>query len=478
MGVGINYTATPTGSEFHSNEDFARFVIGPVGSGKTTMGLIELLLRGIKQKPDLAGVRKTRGLVIRNSFPELRSTTIPSYLSWYREICSITYGSPITSRIKLPLPDGTTLDQEIFFIGLDDEQSAKKLFSMELTFAFLDEFIFIPSHILDILSARVGRYPEIRSGSKPTYYGFWGTSNPCSVEHWYYTLSQEKRPEGYHFFHQPPGLISKEIDGKEVLITNPDAENLLYLPDGYYTKQAIGKDNDYIKVFLMGHFGELRSGKPVYPQYNDDIHFTEKDYEPNKSLPVVVGIDVGLHGNAAVFTQLLPTGELVVFDEIFAKDLSISQFARDLLVPHINNNYFKFNLSLVADPAATARSASNKRSAFDIFKRDHRLPVEIASTNDILARINSVVDFLVKVEGFTVTPKAPWVRRGMISEYKYKEVKGSLGTRYHDKPDKGDYSHTADALQYAALKHRRVKLQTRKRIKPKHSSIGDLNAGY
>lgn len=344
---------------------------------------------------------------------------------------------------------------------------------MELTFAFLDEFIHIPEHILDILSGRVGRYPEVRLQT-PSWYGVFGTSNPCSVEHWYYKLSQEKRPEDFSFYYQPPGLL---VDDRGKYFTNPDAENLLYLPEGYYTKQAIGKDEDYIKVFLMGNFGQLRSGKSVYPQYKDGVHYTEANYEPDKRLPIVIGIDVGLHGNAAVFTQLLATGQLMVFDELFSKDLSISEFARDVLVPHINNNYFKHNISLVADPAATARSLSNKRSAFDIFKRDHRLPVEIAVTNDILARINSVVDFLVKIDGFVVTKKAPWIRRGMISEYKYKEVKGSLGTRHHDKPDKNEYSHTQDALQYACLKHRRVKLSTRRFTKPKYTGPSD-GSGY
>ena len=470
----IDYVAGPTGALFHNDLSFMRFVMGPFGSGKTTIGLIELLLRGIQQAPDIAGYRRSRGLVVRNSFPELRSTTIPSYLSWFRDIADITYGSPITGRINLPLPDGTTLEQEIYFIGLDDEQSAKKLFSMELTFAFIDEFVHVPEHILDILSGRVGRYPEVRMGG-PSWYGIWGTSNPCSVEHWYYRLSQEKRPEGFNFYHQPPGLI---VDEKCKFQTNPDAENLMYLPDGYYTKQAIGKDDDYIKVFLMGHFGELRSGKPVYPQYKDEIHFTEEDYVPSKHLPIVVGVDVGLHGNAAVFTQLLKTGQLIVFDELFSKETSITEFARDILVPHIQTNYFKYNISLVADPAATHRSQSNKRSAFDIFRQDFKLPVEIAITNDILARVESVVSFLIKQDGFSITSKAPWTRRGMISEYKYKEKKGSMGTLHHEKPDKNDYSHTADALQYAALKFRRVNLQTRRRIKPKYHSVGDSDAGY
>lgn len=470
----INYHAGPTGQKFHSDDSFIRFIMGPFGSGKTTIGLIELLLRGIKQAPDITGKRKSRGIVIRNSFPELRSTTIPSYLSWYREICTITYGSPITATINLPLPDGTQLEQEIFFIGLDDEGSAKKLFSMELTFGFIDEFVHVPEHILEILSGRVGRYPEVRTGG-PTWYGIWGTSNPCSVEHWYYKLSQETKPEQMTFYHQPPGLIT---DDKGKLITNPDAENLKFLPDGYYTKQAIGKDDDYIKVFLMGQFGELRSGKPVYPQYKDELHYVEEVYEPDKRLPITVGIDVGLHGNAAIFTQLLPTGTLVVFDELFSKETSITEFARDILVPHINNNYFKYNMILVTDPAATSRSSSNKRSAFDIFKREHNLPVEVAPTNDILARIDAVVSFLVKRDGFVIGPKAPWVRRGMISEYRYKDIKGSLGTRFHDKPEKNEYSHTADALQYAALKYRRVKLHNRRTIKSKYTSVADSTAGY
>jgi len=434
------------------------------------------LLRGITQKPDIYGKRKTRAIVIRNSFPELKSTTIPSYLSWFRDISKIVYGSPITSTVQLPLPDGTIMEQEIFFIGLDDEQSASKLFSMELTFGFLDEFVHIPEHILNILSGRIGRYPEVRFGG-PSWYGYWGTSNPCSVEHWYYRLSQELRPPGYSFYHQPPGVI---FDDKGKLITNPDAENLKYLVDGYYTKQSIGKDEDYIKVFLMGLFGELRAGKPVYPQYKDDIHFSKEDWEPNKNLPIVVGMDVGLHGNAVVFTQLLPTGTVVIFDEIFSKETSISEFAQNVLIPHINNNYFKYNMVFVVDPSARTRSpnSKNKKSAFDILRKDFNLPVETAVTNDILARVDAVVTFLVLRDGFVVTPKASWVRRGLISEYKYKEIKGSLGTRFHDSPEKNEHSHIADALQYACLKHKRVKSKRRIKIRPTYTSIGDSISGY
>jgi hypothetical protein len=44
----INYTPLPTGERLHASEDLFQHIIGPVGSGKTTMCLAHMLLCGLQ----------------------------------------------------------------------------------------------------------------------------------------------------------------------------------------------------------------------------------------------------------------------------------------------------------------------------------------------------------------------------------------------------------------------------------------------
>ena len=410
---------------------------------------------------------------------ELKTTTLKTFEAWFGGIAKITYSSPITAVISLPdIGDGTGLHQEIYFIPLDDESSINKLMSLELTYGFLDEVVFIPERVIEVLSGRVGRFPQMLHGG-PTWYGLWMTTNPCPVDHWFFNLFEVKKPEGCVLYRQPPGLIFKEdLKGGGQWITNPKAENLKFLPDGYYTKQSIGKDQDYIKVYLCGDWGELRSGKPVYPMYKDDIHTAKEAIVPAKDLPITIGIDIGIHGNAAVFTQLLPTGQLVVFDELLETEKSVTEFVQDILKPYIYSKYFKYSFRMVMDPAAKIRSQSNKKSALDIF-REEGLPAEVAYTNDFMARKEAVVYFLVKQDGFLLDPACDYLRRGFISKYRYEQIKGRVDGKVKEQPEKGAFSHNADALQYACLHYKQLKVKRRKFAKPNHyTNPAQSVAGY
>ena len=48
---------------------------------------------------------------------------------------------------------------------------------------------------------------------------------------------------------------------------------------------------------------------------------------------------------------------------------------------------------------------------------------------------------------FTVLPKASMIRKGLQGGFCYKRVQVS-GERYADKPDKNEYSHFVEALEY------------------------------
>jgi hypothetical protein len=71
-----------------------------------------------------------------------------------------------------------------------------------------------------------------------------------------------------------------------------------------------------------------------------------------------------------------------------------------------------------------------------------------------MARINAVDVLLTKLIGgkpaFQISPCCEMLRRGFISEYKYHIFKG-VTERVGEKPEKNEFSHVHDALQYGAL---------------------------
>ena len=75
----INYAPTRIGNLFHYDNSFIRLLLGPVGCGKSVSNLAEIMMRACRQQPGNDGVRHTRWGVIRNTYPELKSTTIKTW---------------------------------------------------------------------------------------------------------------------------------------------------------------------------------------------------------------------------------------------------------------------------------------------------------------------------------------------------------------------------------------------------------------
>ena len=69
-----------------------------------------------------------------------------------------------------------------------------------------------------------------------------------------------------------------------------------------------------------------------------------------------------------------------------------------------------------------------------------------------LESVRNVLNRLVDgTPGLLISPLCKKLRRGFASGYHYKRVKLDDGERYHDRPNKNEYSHPHDALQYALL---------------------------
>jgi len=75
-----SYSDVPTIKAFAKDSTFIRAITGPFGSGKSSGCDIEIYRRAVGQEPSPDGVRKTRFAAVRNSYPQLRDTTIPTFM--------------------------------------------------------------------------------------------------------------------------------------------------------------------------------------------------------------------------------------------------------------------------------------------------------------------------------------------------------------------------------------------------------------
>lgn len=485
MATHINYQASPTAAKFHASKAFVRGLMGPIGSGKSVACVQDLLYWALHQQPDDQGIRKTRFAIIRNTYPELKSTTLKTWKDWIPvQVCQIVYDKPIRGKMEYQLPDGTTALMEVLFLALDQEKDVKKLLSLELTMAWLNEVREIPKAIIDAATGRVGRYPPKRQGG-PTRYGVIMDTNPCDDDHWYYRLAEEEKPGNWNFFRQPPALL---LNDENDWIPNPDAENVKHLTAGYgyWLNQVSGKSRQWIRVYIEGTYGTIMDGRAVYPEYRDDVHVAEEGIEPYEQCPLILGWDFGLTP-ACIIAQVSPRGRLVILNELVAERMGLRQFAEVVVKPFLASRLPNYPIGASsADPAGTAESQTDEQSCLQVLN-EIGIQTYPAPTNKIEPRLQAVRDFLTRMidgkPGFLMSKSCKVLRKGFCGGYKYQRVRVAGDERYKDKPDKNRYSHPHDALQYLCLAAGRAYddlavIQSQSGDSYGHWSSGDDASGY
>lgn len=425
-------------------------VAGPVGSGKTVGSIMKGMSVSLTQSP-FERIRYSRGMILRNTYPELRSTVIKSFQEWFpEEVAPINWASPITAKFEVELPDKTRMRAEVLFLALDRPEDVGKLKSLELTWAAISEMSEVPKAVFDMATQRVGRYPPKRWGGA-SWYGVFGDTNMPDTDHWIYRLFEEEKPKGFRLFHQPGGLM--EVGGEYV--PNPEAENIENLPGGheYYLRQIQGKAKEWIKVYALAKYGIVSTGKPVYSQYNDEIHV--RDIHPYEGKPLLIGFDFG--HPAAVICQVSPMGQLRVYADLVEDEtMGIQQFARDVLKPFLAMNFPGYRFQCCGDPAGVRRADSDEKTAFQVLAQEGFIAMPAVS-NEPKARREAVIKYLTKMvsdgqPGLLVSPSATYTRKGFIGGYCFKRVQvAGWDAHYRDVPEKNVYSHAHDALQYVAL---------------------------
>lgn len=432
MNIVYDYADVPTIRDFAKNDKFIRGLMGPFGSGKSTGCLMEIIRRAHEQVPSKDGVRRTRWAVVRNTYPQLRDTTIKTVHDWFPPN---RFGQWKQQDHDYLITGFKGCHIELMFRALDRPDQVSNLLSLELTGAWMNEAREIPKPIFNAIQGRVGRFPAVKDGGC-TWDGIIMDTNPPDLDSWWYHLFEENLPENAAIFKQPSGL-------------SPDAENRTHLKKNYYENLSVGKDPEWVKVYVKGEYGFVIDGKPIYPEYSDSVHC--QTVTAVKGITIYRGWDFGLTP-ACVFTQLLPSGQWIVFDELVAEDMGIDRFS-DRVIQYCNQNYNGFAFEDIGDPAGMKRSETDEKSCFQIMWAKN---IQISGgEQDPTMRIESVkkpLNTLVSGKpGLVLSPQCKTLRKGFQGGYQYRRLQTS-GDRFTEKPDKNQYSHPHDALQYIATR--------------------------
>ncbi|MFM7007813.1 MAG: hypothetical protein ACKO0Z_00525 [Betaproteobacteria bacterium] len=440
----INYTPPPIIKKFIKHykpgELFTDWIIGPVGSGKTTGIFFKLIYMAMLQAASpVDGIRRSRCVIVRSTMPQLRDTTIKSFNYWFK------YGQAgkwkaTTNDFILRFGD---VECEVMFRPLDTPDDVDRVLSLEVTFAIIDEFVQIPQQIVDALAARCGRYPPIVEGGA-TNWGMWGASNPGNESDWWYphledheALPEGVEPADWTYFKQPSGF-------------SPEAENLDNLPgkEAYYTNLAKGKSKNWTKQFIEVCWGFSHAGKPVFPMFDINIHVSKKPMEPIPGLQLAIGYDPGVHSGITI-GQYTDFGQVRVYDAIALDNYTTERMITERLKPLLRRKYPNYEVVVIPDPSSANRAQAQDTSVMQVLKK--HFAVKADTNNQIESRLAPAEYYMLRLTGsgpalqIDPTGCAPLIR-ALKGGYRYAATRQDAPTK--DIPDKNIHSNIADAFTY------------------------------
>lgn len=418
------------------------WIVGPVGSGKTTGVFFKLCyMAKLQAKSPIDGIRRSRCVIVRSTMPQLRDTTIKSFNYWFKDGVAGKWRAT-DSTFTLRFDD---VECEVLFRPLDTPDDVDRVLSLEVTFAIIDEFVQIPQQIVEALSARCGRFPPEHEGGA-TNWGMWGASNPGMEGDWWYPMLEDhsQLPTGqepasnWTYFKQPSGFD----DG---------AENTANLPGkrDYYTNLAKGKTKHWVKQFIEVEWGYSLAGLPVFPMFDASMHVAKRWETPNRARPLLVGYDPGKY-SAWIFGQYDEEfGRVVIFDEIVLEGYATDRAIAEKVKPLLRSRYPGFDVLVIPDPASSQQSSAQQGSSVIKELKKH-FKVHVDTDNTIASRLDPAMYYMMRLTGngpaLLLMPQVVKLKRALMTGYRY--VVNTRGESKSDVPDKNIHSHPADGFTY------------------------------
>lgn len=476
--VVVRYDASPTGREFHRSSADTRVVMGPVGSGKSTMAINELIMLAVQQVPDKWGDRTSKWLIVRETYPQLRNTVFESFKMWLRPNGSTvryTESAPMRIRWTDRLADGSRMNAEFIFLAVKDPSDYENVKSFEITGAFINEAGAMDHDIVAVVNSRIGRFPPpvdaVDEDNPITQTALLIDSNPPDEDSW--MAKAFAHPPQHWDMWQQPGAVLPDPTSDTGWKLNPEGENFKYLgvgPEKYYIDKVGGMTREQIRVLFEGKFGVTAHGKAVYRrQFNDDIHVSNSRLTAIKGKKLYLGWDWGRGGEAFTIAQKTDTGCLRVLHSIIAENIGLHDFAKNMVKPYLDKHYPKSDwpsemIISVGDPSGVSSHGLSRDNMtyFDVLNSSKDgifsgwFVTRPAKSNHIELRLNAVRYFMSSTTtsgapAFQLNKSCGEMRRGFNAGYCYKRKLVSGEASYKDVPDKNSFSHSQDSLQYIAM---------------------------
>ena len=454
--------ADSTIEAFHASPALIRALMGARGTAKSGACIAEGYGAACEQTPSWQGKRRSKFLVLRDTYRQLETTTIPSFMKWLGKggMTRLTGQYPIHGYTKCPSPngDGTSVELETVFLAMDGENIIDNLQSFEASFAWINEARAIESqNVVNMVLSSTGRFPsKDEEGCRRRFVVM--DSNPPDEFHWWYKAHMVNRPENWEFFVQTPPLIYTPPEkGMRTFLNDPK----YYRPNpaatyasvqnegyGYWLDLIPGATDAFIRTMVMGGYGTMVAGKPVYGEWwNEDV-VAPRPIATVDALPILIAIDTsGLHPGA-VFLQA-HGGVVNALDEAHAFHLPFDEFVEAVLIPKVNERFRQSQLVAVCDPS-NPRAAIGGKTAVQILA-GWGIQGELASTNRFNVRLGAVVRLLQRRRALAIDPRCKLLLEGFRGKYHYPKIESSIAEAYKPMPEKNEYADIHDAFQYGAL---------------------------
>ena len=436
--MSLDYKPPPTVEQFMLDDHLVRIIVGPVGSGKSMGSIVELLRRSVQQAP-FNGVRYTRHALIRNTMQQLRQTVLADVQNYLGPLVRY-YVTDSTIQIRARLPDGTSLHSDWIMLPLDTKEDVRRLLSMQLTGAWINELREVPIEVVSGLLGRLGRFPSKMQGG-PTWFGLIGDTNPWDTDSAYHERLVLDPDPRWALFHQPSGI-------------GPNAENVENLPVNYYDNLSSNRDVGWAQVHVESQWGTSNAGQAVFRlSFDAPTHVRDMQAITNPHRPLLVGLDFG-RTPCALIGQPDSYGRLLIMQEVVTEGMGLHQMLDEHLRPVLQRDPFAGRrVIVVADPAGVQRSQLSEETPFTVLK-DHGFLAYPASTNSVRSRLSAVEKQLrsqiAGEPGLQISRKGcPTLIQALGNKYRYRRKRDG---HLEDLPEKlHPWSDVVDALQYAVL---------------------------
>jgi hypothetical protein len=306
------------------------------------------------------------------------------------------------------------------------------------------------------IAGRLGRYPQGELGTCSWSGLIADTNFPVEGSEWWKFM--EAAREGWEIFKQPGGLSDAAENLQwlgqtaESLKLAEDDPIRLELGRAWYRRALSTGSKAWGKRYIHAEYGADPSGTAVFANSFKRGFHVRQGLRPEGAGMLLVGQDFG-RNPWSIICQPLPSGRLRVLEEVPGVDIGLEQHLIEHLKPALMKpQYLGRPLLVIGDPAGKARSSLFEMNEFDLLAR-HHLAALPAPTNDPDRRIRSVERLLLQApRGEPMIEfdeeNCPQLVFGLNGGYRFAKTKDG---ETKPKPDKNDFSHVNDGLQYVTL---------------------------